>query len=1122
MPGEGRRPAPDQEQRDRAVVERDRNVLIDAGAGTGKTTILVDRLVRMIAPPDGALGVPIDRLAAITFTRKAAGELRLRIRERLLEELAAANLSADRRERLHAAVGGLDTAYVGTIHSFADRLLRLQPLEARLSPGYEIAEDDSALAHETYETLLHAIQAGTLADELAGAAAAARADEATRAVLFALNAGLRAESYEREWDTLYGLDALVGGFIGLRDVPPEEPPADPPFELDAFRGVASTFCESMRAVAGDSEGARWLKAFAGDLERHGGVTEPFELYRLVRRHVQREPPNKKRDAFDNDGVAWKAWKLYTGGDGTSGSVRDALVAPLNRWLALRLVRLFPVVVALYEKVKARRRALDQLDLLVKLRDLLLENHEVRRRLQGLFDHIFVDEFQDTDPLQAEIVLLLCEREPRARRWSDVELRPGSLTLVGDPKQSIYRFRRADIAMYDQVRQIVGRSPHLAAWLSANFRSVPPLIDWLNDRFHHILGVDPAGRPFDPATGRVFQQGLEAGRGGDPSPPVHILRLELPGGRGKADEYRALEGQALARYLRSLVEVERVEIEDPVDRRPRALRYGDIAVLTVSTFTLGFLFPALDAEGIPYASRGGTLFLNDQLHRQFLLGLRAIADRDDGVAEAALLRPPFFSVDLAEVARDKAGDGADSGDEGIRRIREARALIRELRQRRFDRSPGATARDLLERTAFGRTAALGPNGLQRLARLRELCTILEINAARDGLDYDAVTAEARRWITDPIQLDSPYPVGTEAVQILTVHQAKGLEFPVVVVWDAMCQWNTRVQQSPWRVDRDGHSWILTLDGLKWEEPANRALRQTEQSYLDAERRRVVYVAATRARDRLIVSATGSMKAGSHICADLLAEADATLMRTPETYVEAASPAWATAVPSWSPPAVASDQASEEGVSARWNSAAAATARSRFRPVSVSEMAPREREHQLPDDVEPTMVRSHVGRFGSLFGTTVHQAIGTVLRDPPIAPDVAVRRAAALTGLAEHVDEAVADVERAIAALNQVGVTPGDGVALGLEYPVAGVVRDGEGELASGFVDLIALCGDKVVVLDFKTDLPPPLSDQTTYSRYVRQIAGYAALLRASALIGFYEVRCGLLFTADGRIRWVAEA
>src|SRR5262249_38655724 len=162
----------------------------------------------------------------------------------------------------------------------------------------------------------------------------------------------------------------------------------------------------------------------------------------------------------------------------------------------------------------------------------------------------------------------------------------------------------------------------------------------------------------------------------------------------------------------------------------------------------------DEEGIPYASRGGTKFLEDPLHRQFLLGLRAIADRDDGIAEAAVLRPPFFGVDLEDLLRERvaAKNGSQPPDKRVARAREARTFLADRRRQRFDRPPGAPDRDLLEKTAFGRTVALGANGTQRLARLRELCLILEQTAANAGLDYDAVTAQMRDWVAEPVQLD----------------------------------------------------------------------------------------------------------------------------------------------------------------------------------------------------------------------------------------------------------------------------------------------------------------------------------------------------------------------------------
>jgi ATP-dependent helicase/nuclease subunit A len=1118
------KPAPDQPQRDAAIRERRRNVLIDAGAGTGKTTILVERLVEMVAPTTGAPAIPIGRLAAITFTRKAAGELRLRIRERLLAALAEPALpasapAAERERRLREAVADLDTAYVGTIHSFADRLLRLRPVEAELSPAYDIADDADDLVREKWDVLLHAVQSDTLPAELAGTTAADRAAEAAATIRLALTAGLRAASFEREWKTDFGLDDLVSGFIRWRDVPPDDA-SGAAFGPGAFRAAAGDFAAAARPVSGDSAGARWIRQTARMLERLRACDDPIVLFRHLRSATQRRPRAlTKRDGFGGDGVAWKAaQKIGMLKPHDPGILRE-LHAPLDRWMATRLVRLFPVAVALYEKVKARRQALDQLDLLVKLRGLLERDREVRREFQGLFDHVFVDEFQDTDPLQAEIVLFLCEREPRADRWDGVVLRDGALTLVGDPKQSIYRFRRADVAMYDHVRQVVARGAHLHVTLAANFRSVPSLVQWMNDRFERVLGSPPDGRPFDPATGTVFHQPLAPGRTGAARRPVHVLSVEFPDARKHdADAYRALEGQALARYLRWLVEASDVRIEDPLERRPRRVRHGDIAVLAVSTWRLSLLFPWLDAEGIPYASRGGTLFLSDPLNRQFLLGLRALADRDDGVAEAALLRPPFFALDPADLLRERAAaSGGLPEDDAVLRVREARELVRSLRQPRLARPPGATARDLLDRTAIARVVALGPNGAQRLSRLRELCLVLEHTAARDGLDFDGVTARMRRWATDPIQLDPPPPVGDEAVQVLTVHQAKGLEFPVVVLWDGRGQWDTRLPDEPWRMERDGRGWTMSLDGLAWEEPAGLTLRQTERRYLDAERRRVIYVAATRARDLLVIPRTGEARPGKLVCSDLLDGADASLMVEMAPYRGGRGASWAggARAPEAATPADGERVARE--IAGRWGAAAAESARPRFTPVSVSGEA---RRALAEDETEgdPAARKPRAGRFGHVFGSVVHAAIGLLLREPALGAPAAVRKAAAVVGLTEHLDEAVADVGRAWQALEAAGLARTLGPDLQVEYPVA-APWDG-GALLMGYIDLIGATAGGLDVLDFKTDAPPAGAVEDSYPEYASQVRLYGGLLEAAGAVGDRRLRCGLLFTADGAIRWVS--
>jgi ATP-dependent helicase/nuclease subunit A len=900
-------------------------------------------------------------------------------------------------------------------------------------------------------------------------------------------------------------------------LPPDAAPAL--FDAAAFRAAADEFIKVARPVTGSSRGALWIQRTARLLEQLRGSALPEVVLRDLRAQLDRAPSGGKRDTFANDNVAWKASKLFWDGGKDQTPLHDALVAPANRWMATRLVRLFPVVVALYEKVKTRHQALDQLDLLVKLRDLLRDNPSVRGEFQRMFEHVFVDEFQDTDPLQAEIVLYLCEAAPAARTWEAVVLRDGALTVVGDPKQSIYRFRRADIGTYDRVRQVVLRRRPLEVALSENYRSVPPLIDWLNDGFDRILGVALGDRRFDPATGQVFQQRLAAGRDGAPAPAVHVLPVEFAdGAKHLVPEYRKLEGEALGRYLRWLVERSGVTIVDSLDGRARPVQYGDIAVLAVTTYQLPLLFPVLDAEGIPYASRGGVLFLGDPLHRQFLLGLRAIADRDDGVAEAGLLRPPFFAVDLADLALEANSEDGDA-DERVARVREARELVRELRRRRFDQPPGATARDLLDCTAFGRSVAVGANGLQRLARLRELCLVLEQRAAAEGLDYDAITAQAREWVEEPIQLDPPHPVGAEAVRVLTVHQAKGLEFPVVVIWDGMGEWRTRIDQAAWRMERDGRGWTMNLDGFEWEEPASLGLSETERRFLDWERRRVIYVAATRARDLLVVPRAPGAQPGKHVCADLLAGADPLLIREMEPYLAGVGAPWARAVPAPSEATQVSADILEREVSARWETAAAEAARPRFKPASVSEEAALSLRAEDEEPARATARKPRAGRFGPVFGTVVHEAIGLVLRDPELVVTQAVRKAAEGFGLVEHIEDAVADVTRALDALRAENLFRRPGPELQLEYPIAGAGE--HGVLLGGYIDLLGVTQGRVAIVDFKTDAPSAERVEDVYPEYAAQVSTYGSLIEAAGVAAPEQIRRGLLFTGDGTIRWLSH-
>lgn len=1070
--------AADLDVRRAAITESDRNVVIDAGAGTGKTTLLVERMIELLAPTSDRPPVPINRIAAITFTRRATGHLRLKLRERLLAELGRHDLSSTRQAQLFAALGGLDTAFVSTTHSFADRLLRLRPVEARLSPDFHIVEDDRALEllDETFEILLHAADTGTLAYWLANTGVEDSASEVERTILDAIDADVLVVSKELEYTTQYGLSDLIRSFINTRDQRPAIP-EEAPFDLAGFRRAATDLADRIGELeAENSVGLRWMRRLARRLRQSLELDDPVKLHRRLVKELESTPIDAtKKRGFANANAPYKLYKALRSGTGEPDGVaiRHRVLAPLRRWMAARLVRTFPAVCALYERVKASHEAVDQIDLLLKLRDVLATDLEARGYYQSLFDHILVDEFQDTDPLQAEVILYLCEDGAQARRWDEVRLVPGRLTIVGDPKQSIYRFRRADVAMYDQVRQQVLERDALDTELTTCFRSTEPLIDWGNQRFAELLGTAPDAELFDAESGVVYHRPLTPHREPLDAKPIIALRFgfdDVP--KPSAKDVRELEGRSVARYLRELVESGETEVEDPSTGKRRPAGYRDIAILSLETYTLQHLFPALDAADLPYAAVGGTLFLRDSLHRQFLLGLRALADRDDGVAAAALLRPPFFALDPADLLAARAGEDSVRAH----RANEALEWLREIRRSRFQRSPGQIARDLLEQTAFGRTIALGPNGPQRLRRLRELCLVLEQTATARHLDFDGVTAALRGWVDSPISLDPPIPTSGDAIRVMTIHQAKGLEFPIVYLWDSRARLKGRSDAGAWRIDRDGGGWELGLHNFAWEEPEGIDLKSRELAYRHAERRRVVYVAATRARDRLIIPSFDDEKP-HYISSLLLGEPGRELVTETQRYTpETATP------PLIDPPVLEYSTDLQDDIEKRWQAALAEASRPRLQPTSVSELA--------KGDIESDSIRRS-SRHGPVFGDTVHLAISLCLTRG-IGAQEAVRRAVLATGLGRFVNEAVADTANALAALQSLGLPRRTGPTLRSEYPVFAASED-ESLLHVGTIDLLGLRDNTAIVIDFKSDQPPATSVESDYPQYARQVEIYGSLV-----------------------------
>ena len=455
----------DQAQRETARGDLDRSFSVEAGAGTGKTTLLVERILALIRNHRASL----EQIVAITFTEKAAGELKVRLREAIEKAIPLA--SAEEGEVLAQALEDLERASISTIHSFCASLLRERPVEASIDPNFEPLDEIGMdlLFQETWDRWL-------------GQELEKKARELRRALALGMN--------------LDSLARLVRQVYDNRDLLPADP-----FRRPAYSTVV--FLESLEREVQKA----WELAESDCRDEQDLGYQSIQALRQKIKELKEASPDRReiillRDLEIKSQGNKQKWKKPTSCDvqkqilkglgedlkARQESIRSDVMAELLEW-----VRVFLMTI---QEEKNRRGLLDFQDLLILARNLLRDNKEIRRYFQERFRYIVVDEFQDTDPLQVEVVFLLAEDGARAENWEEVAVLPGKLFLVGDPKQSIYRFRRADIETYEKAKEkltVKGASLNIVQ----NFRTVPSIISWVNRIFTDLIQPTEEGH-FQPS------------------------------------------------------------------------------------------------------------------------------------------------------------------------------------------------------------------------------------------------------------------------------------------------------------------------------------------------------------------------------------------------------------------------------------------------------------------------------------------------------------------------------------------------------------------------------------------------------------------------------------------------
>ncbi len=897
----------DNDARKRAVSEQEKNIVVTAGAGTGKTTLLVNRMLHTILGHTRFHGEesPICRIVAMTFTEKAASDMKVRLMEELEKIVAAINDNAppgekekvekflahirdtyqttyrDIERRARKSLEDMDKAPIGTIHSFAAYLLRLYPIESGVAPGFTVDEGDA------FDELFDKEWARWLTTELALDAPQATAWKETLRRL--------------DLESLKGLAKRLSGF----SVPLDSLTATFNTEVGLKKGEESSPLKvSLHALAAPllNEIQRIIPLC--DKPKNNLLSQVHELSKILD-VLQREGiaslDNTEYDLDKNPSTAKAGW-TEEGFEAAQKLVKEChgllkKLKTVDEALIKTVISLVSAFVKDFRQTYLSRGYVSFDGLLTLTRDLL-QNSEyryIRDKLKNEFRAILVDEFQDTDPVQYEIVLFLSESlEHYSNDARKVVLEPGKLFIVGDPKQSIYAFRRADIEAYEYVvRQVCEEDGVLK--LQENFRSHSGIIDTINRLFDGRImverhGLQPryipihANRPK-----KLASQGVEA---------VFVSGKE---GEGlKAGEAREAEAEWIARWITGHVNTEAIEDKQAAGGS-RTLRYKDVALLLRAFTQVRPYIEALKRYHIPYLVEGEKYFYTTQEIFDLINILRAIENPHDTIALVGALRSPLVGLTDREIYELKARNLLDYRRDVAANTCLPRSGVKDFTERipksplnqgkpedgiqnglspdciesvtwfyHFMRKMNARAGTLpisrliagiIGDTSMAEITARAWHGEQKLANVWKLhqmaCDMEEAEDVSLKTFLDRIKAriqEAREEGESPLSDET-----LDVVKVLTIHKSKGLEFPVVILGNL----HGEVRNAGETLDTAVFDWSSDTTGVVIGKGRRQARnlhsilierKLNERSW--EEEKRVLYVAMTRAKERLIL--TGALK------------------------------------------------------------------------------------------------------------------------------------------------------------------------------------------------------------------------------------------------------------------------
>lgn len=1083
----------------RALSDFGATLLVEAAAGTGKTSLLAGRIALLLAN-----GVQPASIAAITFTRLAADELAGRVRETIDELLAMRvprplqavlpeGLAEDQRRALEAAAAAFDGLTTTTIHGFCQEILRRYAVEADVDPGADILDRDGE--ELAFGRVFEAWIGRRLGE-------CGRADDPI--AVLAQRDPRKSTKTLREMSDFRrkhrDATAPVAGLTGRPDL--------------AFSDAIDAFRRAVAAESPDNRNAAVLENLEA-LDRHfrnGFVGTPdfARLWRLA------HPPQLScmaRDSFDllrprhlgapGPTAAATQVRLVEAYEAVDAAYRR-LMGSISSGIFATLFLELDEVLNDYEAYKRRAALLDFDDLLIRTRRLLRTHESVRQALAARYSHLLVDEFQDTDPGQCDIIFRISAAEP-VEDWTELTPRAGSLFLVGDPKQAIFQFRGAHISNYETAKAAIVRAwPDNVLQISANFRSREGVLTYVNGVFRAALNA--ASQP-----GYVA---LEPTRGDDPARPS-ATRLTINGPPDSRRETLQIEeADAVAAVCAKLVGT-RLLRDAEGGIRPVAAR--DIALLAPTSNSLWLFERALRRVGLPIASQAGKGLYRRQETQDVIALVRVLADARDTAAFGALMRGPLVGFTDQALLDITAALPERDGRRGVFTVAtpldeicdpDARAVVADLavlcRRARFT-SPAQLLGEAIERLGVRVGISLRDDPRHAAAATANIDVILERAAHYGVRGLRRFAADLHADWRDNRQANEGWgEVDGDAISIVTMHSAKGLEWPIVIPINGVVQ-----LRSPERfVRHPGRGTLHWLVGDVAAPELSETVRQDTESQ-QRERVRLWYVACTRARDFLILPYHPGANARSW---GRVLELGAAALPEIDLRTFAGSPP-----ASDDPPANGQDAATFAEETERI--AAASPPITWLRPSDHD--ADRAQRVEVVSDSLDEEDEAWVATGGRLRGLVLHKLMEEILEEGLAEEaDVLARRARELAGqlLAPgETDESLEDVAelaqtvlRTLALPDVAALRP----RLRAELPIYALIGPaGEAQPMAGRADAAARAVDGAfeVVVDWKSDIAPGPQQMADH---VDQLRLYLEATGAS--------RGALVYMSLGRVRWVEPA